>query len=121
MPSLNCPKFTEATGNSRVKQREAEERSTTALVLALAQANDDDDDDDREMPNQDAEWKSDSENITAVLSPSSTLSTTLIDRYEKLIENFNNGKVYDKSENYASIIIVTLLRQSPHMVVRFSF
>ncbi|EJD73548.1 hypothetical protein LOAG_19034, partial [Loa loa] len=79
-----------------------------------------DDEKDREVFNQDAIWKYDSENDATVLSRIEAIpSTTLIDRYEKLIENFNNEKVCDdnKSENYSSIIIVTLLRQSPHMVL----
>nr|CRZ23697.1 Bm9413 [Brugia malayi] len=132
--SLNCSKFTSnKTRNKRVKQNEADERSTTALNLILTQTNDDDDDDnddndnnngdddddDREMLNQDAIWKFDSENVAAVLSPSFTSSTAIIDRYEKLIEIFDSDKVYgDKSNNYTkSIIIVTLLRQSPQMVL----
>ncbi|KAK6103594.1 PDZ domain (Also known as DHR or GLGF) family protein [Brugia pahangi] len=130
--SLNCSKFTSnKTRNKRVKQNEADERSTTALNLILTQTNDDDnadndnnnndddDDDDREMLNQDAIWKFDSENVAAVLSPSFSSSTAIIDRYEKLIEIFDSDKVYgDKSNNYTqSIIIVTLLRQSPQMVL----
>ncbi|EJW73237.1 hypothetical protein WUBG_15855, partial [Wuchereria bancrofti] len=127
--SLNCSKFTSnKTRNKRVKQNEADERSTTALNLILTQTNDDDnddnynnnddDDDDREILNQDAIWKFDSANVTAALSPSFTSSTAIIDRYEKLIEIFGSDKVYgDKSKNYiSSIIIVTLLRQSPQMV-----
>ncbi|VDM13074.1 unnamed protein product [Wuchereria bancrofti] len=128
--SLNCSKFTSnKTRNKRVKQNEADERSTTALNLILTQTNDDDnddnynnnddDDDDREILNQDAIWKFDSANVTAALSPSFTSSTAIIDRYEKLIEIFGSDKVYgDKSKNYiSSIIIVTLLRQSPQMVL----
>ncbi|KAL3993909.1 PDZ domain (Also known as DHR or GLGF) family protein [Acanthocheilonema viteae] len=141
LKSLNYLKFTEKastnttttttaiiTGKKSGKEREREERSTTASDLVLTQTDncdndDDDDDDDREVPKKDEIWKFDSENVTAVFSPSSSIqsTTTLIDRYEKLIENFNDHKnfVYDNNEskNSTSIIVVTLLRQSPHMVL----
>ncbi|CAG9536375.1 unnamed protein product [Cercopithifilaria johnstoni] len=122
---LNCSKFTKETNTTTTttttttitENRRAKERGLTAVSnLVLVQVDDDDGNDDNDCEvstKQDAIWKYDSENVT-----SSIPSTTLIDRYEKLIENFNDRrKVYDKSKKYKSIIIVTLLRQSPHMVL----
>ncbi|VDK76630.1 unnamed protein product [Onchocerca ochengi] len=114
----------ETIGNRRLKQRKRERRSTTALDLSLAQR----DDDTCEVPGQITIWKSDIENVAAVSwsslpssSSSSSLSSsvfpTLVDRYENLIENTGDEEVCKELENY-STIIVTLLRQSPHMVLR---
>ncbi|OZC07831.1 hypothetical protein X798_05141, partial [Onchocerca flexuosa] len=113
----------ETVGNRRLKQRKRERRSTTALDLALAKR----DDDIRKVSNQVTVWKSDIENVAAVSWPSlpsssssslpSSAFLTLVDRYENLIESIGDEEVCEELENYA-LIIVTLLRQSPHMVLR---
>lgn len=112
-PSLNCPKFTGTIfGDRRVKESEGDRRSTSALGVALAQPQGDD---GGEVAKQDALWKCDSENVAVPLSQSSAF-TTLIDRYEELVENFEGETYNDESESHASIVILTLLRHSPQMV-----
>uniref|UniRef100_A0A915PDS7 PDZ domain-containing protein n=1 Tax=Setaria digitata TaxID=48799 RepID=A0A915PDS7_9BILA len=108
----NCAKFTEATRNRRLKQSVA---GATAEARSITSTRTDDDDNDgREASKRNVTLESD-----AKISCSSISSALLIDRYEKLIEEFHDSKsIHEESENCsASVIVVTLLRQSPHMVL----
>ncbi|VDN02644.1 unnamed protein product [Thelazia callipaeda] len=71
-----------------------------------------------QVVNQNAIFKSDIENIPVV--PPTSISVALTDKFVEVVETVEaeRKKANAQSENHVPFIVVTLLRQSPHMVLK---